>query len=60
MEEQIQKAKEIVKQYPNNIGVSLLQRYLRVGVIRSNKILEALENNGVISKSNDGKRKLLI
>lgn len=39
----IEKAIEIINEHPGNIGVSLLQRYLRVGVIESNKILEALE-----------------
>lgn len=57
--DQIDKAIKIVKQHPDNIGVSLLQRYLRVGVIAANKILEALENAGIISESVNGKRELL-
>ena len=57
--DQLDKALEIVKQHPDNISVSLLQRYLRVGVISANKILEALENAGIIDSPINGKRELL-
>ncbi len=57
--EKIETAIEIIKKNPENIGVSLLKRHLSVGVIEANRILEALEDYGVISKYDDGKRRLL-
>lgn len=55
---------ELFKQYPNEdergYYFSLLQRKLHIGTIKTNKLLESLENDGVISKRDvNGKRKLL-
>lgn len=54
------KAIELFKKNPENIGVPILQRNLHIGVIKSNKILEALEEEGIVSISKEGKRKLLV
>jgi DNA segregation ATPase FtsK/SpoIIIE-like protein len=61
MEELKKQAIKLFKQYPNDINTSLIQRKLRIGIIKTNKLLEALENDGVISMiDKDLKRKLLI
>ncbi|KGO12245.1 hypothetical protein NZ45_18835 [Clostridium botulinum] len=52
---------DIFKKYPGNINADLLRRYLKIGLIKANKLIESLENDGLISECNkSGKRKLLI
>lgn len=58
-QEQIEQSIELVKKYPEKIGVNLLKRYMIVGTITANRLLEELENRKIISKWNNG-RKLLV
>ena len=52
---------DIFKKYPENINADLLRRYLKIGLIKANKLIESLEKDGFISEHNkNGKRKLLI
>lgn len=60
MEELKKQAINLFRNNPDNISLSLLQRKLQIGVIKANKLLEALENDGVISAfDKNRKRKLL-
>lgn len=54
------KAIDLFKNNPDKVGIQLLQRKLGIGVIKANKILYILEDEGVISEYKDGCRKLLI
>lgn len=61
MDDLKQQAIILFKEYPESISVSLLQRHLRIGVIKANKIIESLENDNIISKRDkNGKRNILI
>ncbi|KIN81895.1 DNA translocase FtsK [Clostridium botulinum] len=61
MEELKVQAIDIFKKYPKNINADLLRRYLKIGLIKANKLIESLEKDGLISGHNkNGKRKLLI
>jgi DNA segregation ATPase FtsK/SpoIIIE-like protein len=60
MEELKIKAIKLFKQNPDDVNSSLLQRKLYIGVIKTNKLLEALEIDGIISQRDaNGKRRLL-
>jgi len=51
----------IFKKYPENINIDLLRRYLKIGKIKANKLMELLENDGLVSKRDkNGKRELII
>lgn len=51
----------IFKKYPENINIDLLRRYLKIGLIKANKLMELLENDGLVSKRDkNGKRELII
>lgn len=54
------KAIDLFKNNPDKVEIQLLQRKLDIGVIKANKILYDLEDEGVISEYKDGCRKLLI
>jgi ribosomal protein S25 len=59
-QEQIEQAIQIINEHPDRIGVNLLKRYMsHVGIITANRLLEELENQGIISKWDNG-RKLLV
>lgn len=59
-QDQINQAIQLVKEHPDRIGVNLFKRYMNhVGIITANRLLEELENRGIISKWNNG-RTLLV
>lgn len=60
MDELKLKAIDLFKNNPDKVEIQLLQRKLDIGVIKANKILYDLEDEGVISEYKDGCRKLLI
>lgn len=43
--EQVQKARELVKENPNDINVDMLKLNMHIGTVTANRILEALEND---------------
>jgi len=57
-QKQIEQAIELVKKYPENIGVNLLKLYMIVGTITANRLLEELENRNIISKWDNGRNLL--
>lgn len=61
-EELVIKAIEIAKQNHENFSFSLLQRKLKVGCIKCSKLIETLEEKGIISPYNAQKssREVLI
>lgn len=50
--ELIAKAIEIAKENSGNFGMSLLQRRMKLGCIKCSKLLEELENRGIIGPYN--------
>jgi DNA segregation ATPase FtsK/SpoIIIE-like protein len=50
------KAIEIARQNPNNFGISLLQKKLKIGFIACNMIMDMLESEGVISSYDKNKK----
>ena len=48
----IEKAIRIAKENPNNFGMGILQKKLKLGVIKCSRLLDILENEGVIGKYN--------
>lgn len=60
MEELKKQAIEIFKNNLDGVDASLLQRKLKIGVIKTNKLIEALEDENLISEPDKNrKRKLL-
>lgn len=60
MEKLKEQVLELFRKYPDNISFSLLKRHIRIGTPTANRIIEQLENEGIISKRDkDGKRFLL-
>ena len=51
---------ELFKNYPYNINTNLLQRNLKIELIKVNKLIELLENEGIITKRDEnGKRSIV-
>ena len=61
-DELVIKAIEIAKENPDEFCISLLKRKLRIGCIKCSKIIEILEEKGIISQYNSQKnlREVLI
>lgn|GEM_PF-1451893 len=50
----------LFRKYPGNININLLKRHLRIGLIASNMLIEALENDGVISHLGENRKRTLL
>lgn len=61
-DELIIKAIEIAKENYDNFSLNLLKRRLKIGCIKCSKLLETLEERGIISSYNskDNVRKVLL